>query len=124
MKEKIIAFCLLFLVICFVLINTLVLDRQIKALYDDTAKIEIGDSDIQEVERSALELYEEFKKREKFISLTVNHEDLTRIEESFSEIIGYLSVGNADDAMVIKNRLLDSLEHLRRLSGFNIDSII
>ena len=124
MKEKIIAFCLLFLVICFVFINTLVLDRQIKALYDDTAKIEIGDSDIQAAERSARELYEEFKKREKFISLTVNHEDLTRIEESFSEIIGYLSVGNADDAMVIKNRLLDSLEHLRRLSGFNIDSII
>ena len=124
MKEKIIAFCLLFLVICFVLINTLVLDRQIKALYDDTAKIEMRDSDIQAAERSARELYEEFKKREKFISLTVNHEDLTRIEESFSEIIGYLSVGNADDARVIKNRLLDSLEHLRRLSGFNIDSII
>lgn len=124
MKEKIIAFCLLFLVICFVLINTLVLDRQIKALYDDTAKIEISDRDIKVAERSARELYEEFKKREKFISLTVNHEDLTRIEESFSEIIGYLSVGNADDAMVIKNRLLDSLEHLRRLSGFNIDSII
>ena len=124
MKEKIIAFCLLFLVICFVLINTLVLDRQIKGLYDDTAKIEISDSDIQAAERNARELYEEFKKREKFISLTVNHEDLTRIEESFSEIIGYLSVGNADDAMVIKNRLLDSLEHLRRLSGFNIDSII
>ena len=124
MKEKIIAFCLLFLVLCFVLINTLVLDRQIKSLYDDTAKIEISDSDIQAAERSARELYEEFKKREKFISLTVNHEDLTRIEESFSEIIGYLSVGNADDAMVIKNRLLDSLEHLRRLSGFNIDSII
>ena len=124
MKEKIIAFCLLFLVICFVLINTLVLDRQIKGLYDDTAKIEINDSDIQAAERSVRALYEEFKRREKFISLTVNHEDLTRIEESFSEIIGYLSVGNADDAMVIKNRLLDSLEHLRRLSGFNIDSII
>lgn len=124
MKEKIIAFCLLFLVICFVLINTLVLDRQIKALYDDTAKIEMRDSDIQAAERSARALYDEFKKKETFISLTVNHEDLTRIEESFSEIIGYLSVGNADDAMVIKNRLLDSLEHLRRLSGFNIDSII
>ena len=100
------------------------MDRQIKGLYDDTAKIEIGDSDIQAVERSVRALYDEFKKKETFISLTVNHEDLTRIEESFSEIIGYLSVGNADDAMVIKNRLLDSLEHLRRLSGFNIDSII
>ena len=118
MKEKIIAFGLFFLVICFVFINTLLLGRQIDGLYDGAAKIEISDSDIPAAERSARELYEEFKKREKFISLTVNHEDLTRIEESFSEIIGYLSVGDADGAKVIKNRLLDSLRRRSRCIAF------
>jgi len=124
MKEKIVAFCLFFLVICFVCINTIVLDRQIGKLYKSAEKMQISDDDIPSSEKVARELYEEFKKRETFISLTVNHEDLTSIEESFSEIIGYLSVGDANGARVMKNRLLDSLEHLRRLSGFNIDAII
>ena len=124
MKEKIIATCLFFFVICFVIINTIILNKQIGNLYEATEKMEISDSNIEDSEKSARALYEEFKKRETFISLTVNHEDLTSIEESFSEIIGYLSVNDTDGARVVKNRLLDSLEHLRRLSGFNIDSII
>ena len=124
MREKIIAVCLFFLVICFVTVNTIVLDRQISKLCEATEKIEITEDNIRQSEKMARELYDDFKKKEIFISLTVNHEDLTNIEASFSEIIGYLSVGDADGARVTKNRLLDSLEHLRRLSGFNIDAII
>lgn len=124
MKEKVIAFCLLFLVLGFVLVNTIVLDKQIKEVYARTEEMNISDENIEECEAKMRELYEYFKKRETFISLTVNHEDLTNIEESFSEIIGCLSVGDADGARITKNRLLDSLEHLRRLSGFNIDAII
>lgn len=124
MKEKIIGFSLFFLVICFVVVNTLVLDREIGRLYELTKDLTISEDNIKKCEKDARELYETFKKKETFISLTVNHEDLTNIEESFSEIIGYLSIGDADGARVTKNRLLDSLEHLRRLSGFNIDAII
>ena len=68
--------------------------------------------------------YDGFKKKESYISLTVNHNDLTNIEELFSEMIGYIKIDDRDEATVTKNRLLDSLEHLRRLSGFNIDAII
>lgn len=124
MREKIIAFCLFFLVLSFVFVNTIVLGKQIKEVYARTEEINISDENIEECEAKMRSLYEDFKKKETFISLTVNHEDLTNIEESFSEIIGYLSVGDVDGARVIKNRLLDSLEHLRRLSGFNIDAII
>lgn len=124
MKEKIVAVCLFFLVIGFVIANTIVLDRQIGRLCEATKELEINEENIEQSEKDALKLYEDFRKRETFISLTVNHEDLTNIEESFSEIIGYLSVGNVSDAKVTKNRLFDSFEHLRRLSGLNIDSII
>lgn len=124
MREKIIAFCLFFLVLGFVFVNTIVLGKQIKEVYAMTEEINISNENVEECEAKMRSLYEDFKKKETFISLTVNHEDLTNIEESFSEIIGYLSVGDADGARVIKNRLLDSLEHLRRLSGFNIDAII
>ncbi len=124
MKEKITAFCLFILVIGFVIFNTIVLDRQIDRLCDAAEKLEISDENIGQSEKDARKLYEEFRKKETFISLTVNHDDLTDIEECFSEMIGYLSVGDADGARVTKNRLVDSLEHLGRLSGFNIDAII
>ena len=124
MKEKIVAFCLFFLVIGFVIANTIVLDRQIGNLCVATKELEIKEENVEQSKKDALKLYEDFRKRETFISLTVNHEDLTNIEESFSEIIGYLSVGNVSDAKVTQNRLFDSFEHLRRLSGLNIDSII
>jgi hypothetical protein len=72
----------------------------------------------------AEEIKESFEESEGFISLTVNHEDLTNIEVCYSDLIGYLSVGMTKEAEVTKNRLVDALKHLRRLSGVNIDSII
>ena len=70
------------------------------------------------------EPYRTTYEKELFISLTVNHEDLTNIEEGFAEMIGCLSVGDTAGAQITKSRLIDSLEHLGRLSGFNFDAII
>jgi hypothetical protein len=39
-------------------------------------------------------------------------------------MIGYLEIGDSDNARVVKNRLTHSIEHLRRLSTFTIDAII
>jgi hypothetical protein len=69
-------------------------------------------------------LSDSFKKAERFISITVSHEDLTNIEESFADIIGAAKAGSLDDVERIKSRLVDSLEHLGRLSSLNLDSII
>ena len=124
MKEKIIAFCLLILVIGFVIGNTIALGKQIDGLCNEAEALKIIAENIRQSEVDAEKLYENFKRKEMFISLTVNHEDLTNIENTFSEMIGYLSVGDESGAKVMKNRLVDSLEHLRRLSGFNIDAII
>ena len=124
MKEKIIAVCLFAVVISFVVINTIILNLQIEEMSEAVEALDISESNLEEAEREAKEIFEVYKRREVFISLTVNHEDLTNIEESFDEIIGYLSVGDADGARVTKNRLIGSLRHLRRLSGFTIDAII
>lgn len=65
-----------------------------------------------------------FRKAEKFISITVSHDDLTNIEEGFADIIGAAKGGISADVERIKSRLVDSLEHLGRLSAINLDSII
>ena len=69
-------------------------------------------------------LYNNFKKQEKYISLTVNHEDLTDVESSFAEMLGAIKANDGESVLTIKSRLIDALEHLRRLSGINIDSIL
>ena len=69
-------------------------------------------------------LYSDFKTQEKYISLTVNHEDLTDVEASFAEMLGAIKAQDTESMLTIKSRLIDALEHLRRLSGINIDSIL
>ena len=103
------------------MLNGLALKSKIEATIEEVASINIQESGTKvEAER----IFDKFLEREHYISLTVSHEDLTIIEDCFCEMIGYLKVGDVDNAEVTKGRLLGSLEHLRRLSGFNIDSII
>ena len=70
------------------------------------------------------EIYAEFKKAERFISITVSHDDLTNIDESFSDMIGAAEAGIRANVIAIKSRLEDALRHLGRLSGINLESII
>ena len=69
-------------------------------------------------------LYDNFLKDEKFISLTVSHEDLRDIEKSFSEIIAAARMNDTVEVQKAKSRLIDALLHLGRLCGINIDSIL
>ncbi len=117
MKEKVMAVCMLFAVLCFVTVNTIVLDRQIESLVEMV-------NDISLDEEKAEIIYKIFKQKKSYMSLTVSHEDLTSIEECFIELSGYIKDEDEGNAQTAKNRLVFYLEHLRRLSGLNIDSII
>lgn len=104
--------------------NTYIIDKKISTLYDELKSTEIIDGYTEEAGKKISKIFNEYKSCEGYISMTVNHDDLTNIEDNFAELVGNLDVGDADSAKVTKNRLLYSLEHLRRLSGMNIDSII
>jgi len=124
MKIKIIAAILLFGIIFAVILNTVMLTRSIDQYTATVSALEIDEERTLAAEAEARAAYAQFKRCETYMSLTVNHNDLTAIEELFSEMIGQLSVGDADGAKVTKNRLIDALSHLRRLSGVNIDSVV
>lgn len=121
MKYKIAAVILFFIIVIAVWVNTLMLDRNIGRLMDRIDKIDLAEessfSDFKEV-------YDEYRIKETYFSLTVSHDDLTSIEECFVEAIGYIKNGDIESADVVKSRLRYFLEHLKRLSGLNIDSII
>lgn len=121
MKQKILAVVLLVLVIASVTVNTIVLNKQIDATINKVEDLSLEEEDAED---EALRIYDDYMKKEKYMSITVSHDDLTSIEDCFVEMLGFLSVGDVQNAAVTKSRLISFLEHLRRLSGFNIDAII
>lgn len=121
MKEKILSVALLITVIVFVTVNTLILNKQIG---DITENVSLLTLDNESAEENAERIYADFMKKEKYMSITVSHDDLTSIEDCFVEMIGFISVGDIPNAEVTRSRLISYLEHLRRLSGFNIDAVI
>ena len=124
MKIKIFAIVTFITVIGAVAINTLALNKQITSFAKAVSELNIRGVSSEEARERANALFDSFKERETYISLTVSHDDLTNIEDGFAELIGYLSVDDKDGAEVTKCKLENALLHLRRLSGFNIDAII
>ena len=101
-----------------------VVDDATSAIKDDDKKMNfMAGITAKEAKEGAQALFDSYKRAEIFLSLTVSHNDLTDIESFFSEMIGYLSVSDMEGAEMAKNRLIDALAHLRRLSGVNMSSI-
>ena len=121
MKEKILSIILLIAVISFVVVNTVMLSREIDEITDAVSSFMPSE---ENAEAKATVLYDDFMKKEKYMSITVSHDDLTSIEDCFVEMIGFISIGDTKNAAVTKSRLISYLKHLRRLAGFNIDAII
>lgn len=121
MKEKILAVVLLVSIIGFSIANMLMLEKQVSRTIDEVDRMSFDDKNAEE---KANKIYDDYLKRQKYMSITVSHDDLTNIEDCFVEMIAYLSVADIENAKVTKSRLISYLEHLRRLSGLNIDAII
>ena len=124
MKEKVFGIVTFLLIIFLVFVNTIFLHSDIEKIYEAVNGLDIREGNCESAMIDAEKALGILKKKELFMGLTVNHEDLSDIKNEFSELLGYLSVDDAKEAFVVKNRLKDSLSHLRRLSGFNIDAII
>ena len=122
MKAVRIAGIVLLLLLTSVILNSVYISKITEKFADRIQEI---DTDNLEVATEFLKnIREDFKKAEKFISITVSHDDLTNIEEGFADIIGAAEAGMKVDVITIKSRLEDALRHLGRLSSINFDSII
>lgn len=122
MKPVKIAICVFLFLTVTVAANSLYITHLTKGFSEELNSVQI-DTD-ENLEEKFETIFKRFKKWERYISITVSHDDLTNIEESFADIIGAAKAGNKNDVERIKSRLVDSLLHLGRLSGINIDSII
>ena len=120
MKAFIIALITALLVACAVFVNSVFLDISLTALIEECESIP---EQCEEIERWEA-LYGDFVKWQRYISLTVSHEDMSNIESDFAEMLASARVGDRDSLVIAKSRLIMTLTHLKRLSGVNPDSIL
>ena len=122
MKAFRIAVCSLVLLIVAVFVNSAYIKNLTAEFANEVDKI--NESDPDAASKELTELFSKFKKAEKVISITTSHDDLTSIEESFAEMMGAVNTKDMNELIKIKSRLKRAFEHLGRLSGINIDSVI
>lgn len=119
MKAAIIAILSLSIVLISVFLNSFLVSRGIE---DIIAKLEEAPSTLESYDLYE-EIFQEYTKKQRFIGLTVSHDDLTNIESEFHEILGSIEAQDEETLIIAKSRLIGALSHLRRLSGINADSI-
>ena len=122
MKGLIISVVTLSVTVAAVILNTIALNRTIGELSETVEAFDVSgkDDELEEFKK----IYASYKSAERFISITVSHDDLTNIENDLNEILGCIEVGDDDGAKIAKSRLEGSFKHLRRLSSLNLESII
>lgn len=121
MKAVRFAVILLLCSLTFVVVNSLTLSAILDDVIEKTENTRDDDPNLQEKYE---EIYSDLESKMTYVSLTVNHEDLTSITDGFAELIGTLEAGDRDSFIAVKSRLISSLKHIRRLAGINIDSIL
>ena len=119
MKSVRFAYIIFSLLCLAVILNSIAVGKII-----DGINREISESQINEtVESEYTAIYEKYKTRKLYISLSVDHDDLSNIEDAFTEIIGAAKANDETALLTAKSRLTYYLGHVKRLSGINIDSI-
>ena len=122
MKITKVAYTILTVLTLAIISNSIMIGHITENLKDEIESID--QSDIESALPKYRKSLKNFEKAEKYISLTVSHDDLTNIEESYAELIGAAIAMDDTGVQKAKSRLVDALEHLGRLSGINIDSIL
>ena len=121
MKSVRFAYTVFAILFVAVIINSVMLGKVIDKISEELLYAEESDMALAEKEYS--EIYEKYKKYELYVSLSVDHDDLSSIEDAFSEIIGAARAEDTSGVITTKSRLTDYLRHIKRLAGINIDSI-
>lgn len=119
MKAAIIAISVLTIVLLSVILNSLFISRGVEQIMEilENAPSTTDSHDLYS------DIFDDYMKKQRFIGLTVSHDDLTNIESEFHEIIGSIEADDEESLIIAKSRLVGALSHLRRLSGINADSI-
>jgi hypothetical protein len=116
MKSILIPITVLIISVIAVITNSLVLDHLLD-LTEEEIELAQTPEDIDAA-------FEKYQKRQYYLELTVNHSTLRDTENIFSELRATASEdGIGEETDILKSRLSDTLDQIRRLSTIGIEGI-
>ena len=122
--KSLVASCIIFLlIISFTVLGSLYILESMKEIRNDIDQSDNKSNDYSETYNIAIEAEKNFSKRKTFLALLLNDKDIDEIEITFEDFKSAAESQNLSDMTKAKNRLISKLEQMRRLCGFNIDSI-
>lgn len=119
MKTKWIAAGILLAVCIFAVGNAAALRREIEKI-ENAVSASGAECDVLRIKKAE----EEFCRREAFFSLTIHHATLRQIEQDLAELSGAAEAGDEQTFIAVKQKVLSALARLKRLSGWNFESIL
>ena len=116
MKSIIIPITVLIFSVIAVVTNSLVLNHLLD-LTEEEIELAQTPEDIDAA-------FEKYQKRQYYLELTVNHSTLRDTESIFAELWATASTdGIGEETEILKSRLSDTLDQIRRLSTIGIEGI-
>ena len=119
MKSIIFSCTTAILLIVFVFVNSFAVRYNIDKISEELEK---APNDIKSADIYS-EIFEDYRRREKYVALSISHSDLLVIEDSFAEILGAIEADDEETLIIAKCRIIKALSHLKRLAGVNFDSV-
>ena len=117
MRPVIIALAVLVLIFSLTLANSIYIERRIDS-YISAIDSDDGSPNFY------TSLFEEFKRDEKFFSITISHSELFSVTDTFSELSALAESGKSDEIEPLKSRLKNALLHLLKTSELSPHGIL
>lgn len=120
MKTVVVSYIILAVVLLVVIVNSIIISNSIDTILEKLK----GIPEVSSAGKEYQEVFDDYMAAQRFLGITVSHDDLTNIEGEFYEILGAAEAGDDESLVIAKSRLMGALTHLRRLCGINADSIL
>ena len=117
MKSLVTSLLVLLILTAIVITNAIFVNLILGSIEDRLEGIESSVNDYEL-------LYKDYMQKERYLSLTIEDGILLEIERSFVECIESARSEDEGGVAIGKSRLLCDISHIRRLSSFNIKSVM
>ena len=123
MKSSVIACAIIVLLVLLIVANSIVVSKIMDRMVEQLSSIVFGDGG-EALTRQVHRLRMGYKEKELFLSLTVSDRYLETIDSCYIDMLSGAQANDEVGFMTAKNRLAAILEQQRRLSGFNLSSLL
>lgn len=120
MKDALISIIILLVIISFLIINAVIIDKYTSELLLIVS--DMSDNPVLE-EENAREIIEIWDKIVAFISISVTHQEIENVDRCAGQVLSYCETDNQSEFIASKRGLRQALEHISFSGALSLDTL-